>query len=216
VKDIVVFGSWKEFAQVIFDINASAGKDIWNIVAIGDEDPALMGKDWHKIPFVDWDWIETKKGNRFAHCCVGKTIARKRICDRLSANGYELPNIISPSAIVSHLAELGGGNLICANVQIHPDVHIGNCNMFNVGTHVAHDVQVGNYCTINSQVNLVEKCRVDDMAYVGAGTTVIKSAWIGAGATIGANALVNRNVPESETWVGVPARPIKNAQGDLN
>ncbi len=209
MKDIVIFGSWKEFAQVVFDINAAAGKDSWKIVAIGDENPALQGKDWHGIPFVDWKWIEAKKGERFAHCCIGKTAARKRICERLLSSGYGLPNIISPSAMVSHLANLGQGNLICANVQIHPDVHIGNSNMFNVGTHVAHDVRIGDYCNINSQVNLVEKCQVGDMAYLGAGATVIKGAKIGIGAIIGANALVNRNIPEGETWAGVPAKPLK-------
>ncbi|OGX11855.1 MAG: hypothetical protein A2351_07715, partial [Omnitrophica bacterium RIFOXYB12_FULL_50_7] len=148
-------------------------------------------------------------GKLAAHCCIGRTEIRKKICEKLAALGYDLPNIISPSATVSHLAKMGRGNLVCANVQIHPDVAIGDCNMFNVGTHVAHDVRVGSYCNVNSHVNLVEKCQVGDGAYLGAGCTVIKGAKIGAKAVVGANALVNRDIPAGETWVGVPAMQMK-------
>jgi len=210
VRDIAVYGSWKEFAQVISDINKAAGREEWRIVAIADDDPKLWGKDWHGVPFVEsWKWLEANKGKLAAHCCIGRTEIRKKICEKLAALGYDLPNIISPSATVSHLAKMGRGNLVCANVQIHPDVAIGDCNMFNVGTHVAHDVRVGSYCNVNSHVNLVEKCQVGDGAYLGAGCTVIKGAKIGAKAVVGANALVNRDIPAGETWVGVPAMQMK-------
>ena len=210
MKGIVVFGSWKEFAQVIFDINEDAGREEWRIAAIADEDEKLWGKDWHGIPIVEgWDWLGKNTKVKSAHCCVGKTDARKRICKRLSSLGYDFPNIVSPSAVVSKHAKLGKGNLVCANVHIHPDVVIGNFNMFNVGTHVAHDVKIGGYCNVNSHVNLVEKCRVGNGAYLGAGCTVIKGAKIGNGSTVGANALVNRDIPDGETWVGVPAKPMK-------
>jgi sugar O-acyltransferase (sialic acid O-acetyltransferase NeuD family) len=209
VREIVVYGSWKEFAQVVFDINRASGRDEWRIAAIADDSRELWGKDWHGIPIVEsWKWLESNPRKDAAHCCIGKTDARKRICERFSSMGYELPNVVSPSATVSHLAKLGRGNLVCANVQIHPDVIVGDSNMFNVGTHVAHDVRIGSYCNVNSHVNLVEKCRIGDGAYLGAGCTVIKGATIGDGATVGANALVNRDVPSGETWVGIPARPL--------
>lgn len=45
-------------------------------------------------------------------------------------------------------------------------------------------------------------------AYVGAGSIVLPGVTVGAGAKIGAGAVVTKNVPDDETWVGVPARKI--------
>jgi serine acetyltransferase len=42
---------------------------------------------------------------------------------------------------------------------------------------------------------------------------VIKAARIGTGSTVGGNAFVNRDVPDGETWAGVPARRIAPAKG---
>jgi bifunctional UDP-N-acetylglucosamine pyrophosphorylase/glucosamine-1-phosphate N-acetyltransferase len=48
-------------------------------------------------------------------------------------------------------------------------------------------------------------------AFVGSGAVLVAPVTIGAGATVGANALVRKNhdVPEGQTVVGVPARPLK-------
>jgi bifunctional UDP-N-acetylglucosamine pyrophosphorylase / glucosamine-1-phosphate N-acetyltransferase len=53
--------------------------------------------------------------------------------------------------------------------------------------------------------------RVADRCFVGSGTIIVAPATIGEGATTGAGAVVTRQseVPPGETWVGVPARPLK-------
>ena len=45
-------------------------------------------------------------------------------------------------------------------------------------------------------------------AYSGANATVLPGLTIGKGAVVGAGAVVTRDVPDGETWVGVPARRI--------
>jgi len=45
-------------------------------------------------------------------------------------------------------------------------------------------------------------------AYVGAGAIVLPGVSIGAGARVGAGAVVTKDVPDGETWVGVPAQKI--------
>lgn len=46
-------------------------------------------------------------------------------------------------------------------------------------------------------------------ATIFAGATVLPGVTIGEGAVVGANSLVNRDVPDGETWVGSPARRIR-------
>jgi bifunctional UDP-N-acetylglucosamine pyrophosphorylase/glucosamine-1-phosphate N-acetyltransferase len=52
---------------------------------------------------------------------------------------------------------------------------------------------------------------IGDGAFIGSGTVLVAPVKVGARATTGAGAIVTRTseVPEGETWIGVPARPLK-------
>lgn len=52
------------------------------------------------------------------------------------------------------------------------------------------------------------KTLVKKGASIGACVTVLPGVTIGEGAKIGAGALVTKDVPAGETWIGVPAHPL--------
>jgi len=56
-----------------------------------------------------------------------------------------------------------------------------------------------------------EQTRVCRGASIGAGAVILPGLTIGECAMIGAGAVVTREVPAGETWVGNPARPIGGA-----
>ena len=47
---------------------------------------------------------------------------------------------------------------------------------------------------------------IGDDVWIGTGAIILPGTQIGNGAVIGAGAVVNRNIPSMEIWVGVPAR----------
>ncbi len=49
---------------------------------------------------------------------------------------------------------------------------------------------------------------IEDDVWIGASATILGGVTIGEGAIIGAGAVVTKDVPPGETWVGVPARRI--------
>ena len=53
--------------------------------------------------------------------------------------------------------------------------------------------------------------RVGERAMIGAGAVVLPGVEIGAGAQVAANSLVAEDVPEGETWAGVPAEPVETS-----
>ena len=53
--------------------------------------------------------------------------------------------------------------------------------------------------------------KVEDEAFVGAHTTILKGVTIGRGAVIGAGSVVTSDVPPYEVWAGNPARRVRAA-----
>ncbi len=45
-------------------------------------------------------------------------------------------------------------------------------------------------------------------ASIGAGAVIVAGVTIGEGAMVGAGAVVTKDIPDGETWVGNPARPL--------
>ncbi len=57
-------------------------------------------------------------------------------------------------------------------------------------------------------VSVAGGARVGSDAYIGMGATVRQHVRIGRGSTVGMGAAVLADVPDDETWVGVPARRV--------
>jgi len=58
-----------------------------------------------------------------------------------------------------------------------------------------------------------ERTTVRQGASIGANATVLGGVTIGERAMVGAGAVVTKDVPAGETWVGNPARPLKPRRG---
>lgn len=105
-------------------------------------------------------------------------------------------------------AQIGPGLLIahCGNITLHPDVVIGShCDL-------AHGVTLGTRGVGHEGVP-----RLGDNVYVGTNAVLIGPIHVGRGARIGANSLVNRDVPDDCTALGVPAQIVsrRNAPAAL-
>lgn len=73
-------------------------------------------------------------------------------------------------------------------------------------------VQIGSHCSIYSvstidgkqgPVVLKKKCRIGSHSVIMPGVTV------GEDAVVGAFSFVTQDIPAGQTWIGVPARPIR-------
>ena len=73
---------------------------------------------------------------------------------------------------------------------------------------ITHDDHVGESCTFASGATIAGHVKIGNSVYVGTGANILERVEIGTGAIIGAGALINRSVPENETWAGIPAKKI--------
>lgn len=109
-------------------------------------------------------------------------------------------------------------------VKIGNNVEIGaNCQ---IAKGVLSDTIIGNGCKINGLCFIAHNCVLEEnvwitgdtmlcgTVHVGRNATIFSNVivrdqrMIGAGATIGMGAVVTKNVPDGETWLGNPAKKL--------
>lgn len=140
--------------------------------------------------------------------------ARAAIADRFTTRGAVPVSLQAASAQVYDESLIEAGAILCANVVITANAKIGRFFHANIGSYVAHDCEIGDYVTFAPMVCCNGNIRIGDGAYIGTGAMLRQGdhdrpLTIGAGAVIGMGAVVTRDVPPNETWIGNPARRLE-------
>jgi sugar O-acyltransferase (sialic acid O-acetyltransferase NeuD family) len=138
---------------------------------------------------------------------VGNPADKMKLLSKLPEN-TSFWNYISPNAYVNNLS-LGVGNFICAGVIITTDVKIGNHVHLNLQTTVGHDSVLGDFVTTAPSVNISGNVNVGKGVYLGTACCIREKINICDDAIIGMNASVVKDITESGTYVGIPAKKIK-------
>ena len=120
----------------------------------------------------------------------------------------------SPHATFYDSNTIGEGSIICAGSIVTSNAKIGRFFHCNIQSYVAHDCVVGDFVTFAPRVACNGNVVIEDHAYVGTGAilkqgTKKRPLRIGRGAIVGMGAVVTKDVPAGETWIGNPARPLE-------
>ena len=118
-------------------------------------------------------------------------------------------SIIHPSVQIGLMNIIGKGTVILAGAVINSHSQIGAHCIINTGAIVEHDNEIEDYVHISPRAVLGGTVRVGECTHVGIGATVKNNTKICSDCVIGAGAVVVKNITESGTYVGVPARKIK-------
>lgn len=112
--------------------------------------------------------------------------------------------IVHPSARVNAYVTIDSG--VARPTIVGKDVFLmAKC-------HIAHDCRIGDGCEVATGAVLGGWVELDRNVKVGLNATIRPRVKIGAGARIGAGAVVTKDVPAGEVWVGCPARNIDEHQ----
>lgn len=75
--------------------------------------------------------------------------------------------------------------------------------------HIGHGTMIGTNTLLTPNVTTLGGVKIGDNCNIGCGTVLRENVIVGNNAIIGMCSAVTKNIPESETWVGVPAREIQ-------
>lgn len=206
-------------AKVVIDILET--HENYSIIGLLDSNPSLQGQFVLDIPVLGDDnllasLVEKGTFHFFIGLgSVGNTAHRRHLYKRATKLGMQPVQAIHPQAIVSSSARLEAGVTIMAGAIINASASIGMNAILNTGAIVEHDCVLGDFVHIATGAQLASTVHVANDAHVGAGATVHQCVTIGTGAVIGAGAVVVADVAPHTVVVGVPARPLSNANEDV-
>ena len=141
---------------------------------------------------------------------IGHASTRLHWIQQLQDIGYHLPVLMHPTAWVSPSAHLGPASVVFAQVAVQAQVSIGTGAILNTGCSVDHDAQLADGVHICPGARLAGDVNVGARSWIGIGASVIQQVRIGSDVTVGAGAVVVRDLPNSVTAVGVPARVVSS------
>jgi sugar O-acyltransferase (sialic acid O-acetyltransferase NeuD family) len=209
MKDLHILGAGgfgRELLNLILDIHAISGPR-WNIKGFLDdtEDP-LRGKACD-YPVVGTIEGYTPKENEALVMGIANPAAKERLSTLLKARGAVFETVVHPYAYLGRHNTLGEGAVIGGGFSMTVNVSIGNFPTL-LACDLGHDVTVGDYCTISSCCNLMGRVSIGRRVFIGSHVAVAPSAVIEDDAYVGVGSVVLKRVKAGEKVFGNPAREI--------
>ena len=196
-------------AREVLAMVRSSGQ--YDVVGLLDDDREMAGVTVDGAPVLGTIDEAAKYTHAFVLVCIGSGRAREAVVDRLTAMGLNearYATAIDPSVQYPEDCRIGRGSILLRNVTLTAAVTLGSHVVVMPSVTFTHDDDVADFATFAAGVSLGGCVRVGRAAYLGMNSSVRERVSVGAYATVGMGAAVLSNVPDGETWVGVPAREI--------
>ncbi|MGB3375546.1 MAG: NeuD/PglB/VioB family sugar acetyltransferase [Microbacterium sp.] len=183
---------------------------IAGVTGILDDDAGRHGIEIAGVPVLGPLDLAAQRDEQLL-VCVGPSGSRRAIVGRLAEAGVTDDRygvFVARSARVGRSSDIGAGSILLDSVVVTADARVGRHVVVMPNSTITHDDVLEDYSTLAAGVALGGGVRIREAAYVGMNASVRQGLTVGAEATIGMGAVVVDDVPDDQTWAGVPARPL--------
>lgn len=176
------------------------------------------------IAFLDDDESITKVGNYLCEgtterlkaeskqtevfVAIGNNVTRRRVLNMVEAEGFCVPTLIHPSAVIGEDVRIAIGTVIMAGTVINSGAEIGKGVIVNTSSSIDHDCVIEDYVHIAIGAHVAGTVHIGETTWIGAGAIVSNNISVTSGSVIGAGAVVIKDIIDSGTYVGIPAKRI--------
>ncbi len=137
---------------------------------------------------------------------IGNNPARERVFMMLKEAGATFANAIHPLSQIEQSARLGENVFVGAMSYVNVHSTLGDGTFINNACVVEHDNTIQNFAHLAPGVITGGGVKVGKRTFLGLGARVNDHLSIGQDVTVGSGAVVTKDLPNSCTAVGIPAR----------
>ena len=140
----------------------------------------------------------------------------RRVVARLAGLGFpshRFATVVDPSVRVPYCCDIGPGSILLGNVTLTAGITVGSHVVMMPGVTLTHDDVVEDFATLAAGVSLGGGVRIGRAAYLGMNSCVRERTRVGAGRGSAWVPPSCVDVPDGETWAGVPARVLEPVSG---
>lgn len=204
---LCIFGAGG-FAKEVFWLAKQCGKEVDAFIDLNQNGYC------YEIKIENENYFDPIKHK--AVVAVGNPQLRQKIVNQiLFKYTYDVfDTIVAPSAnLMSNNIDIGYGSVICSNCILTCDIKLGDWSQLNLATTIGHDVKTGNFFTTAPGVHINGKVNIGNCVYFGSNSSTVEDISIYENTIIGAGACVSKNILESGTYVGIPAKKLEKKNG---
>ena len=184
----------------------------FDVVGVLDDDESKVGSALDGAPIMGPASHALRYPEARVVVCIGAGKGRERVVARLAGLGFashRFATVVDPSVRVPYCCDIGPGSILLGNVTLTAGITVGSHVVMMPGVTLTHDDVVEDFATLAAGVSLGGGVRIGRAAYLGMNSCVRERTRVGAGTRVGMGAAVLRDVPDGETWAGVPARVLE-------
>ncbi|MFI2753374.1 NeuD/PglB/VioB family sugar acetyltransferase [Cellulomonas sp. P22] len=188
--------------------------DLFDVVGLLDDSAALAGTDVDGVPVLGGVEDVVAHPGAALLVCAGRGSAREALVKRLAGAGAgreRFATVVHPAVEVPDGSHVGPGSVVLAGVVLTTAVTLGEHVVVMPNVTLTHDDTVEDFATLCAGVSLGGSVTVGAGAYLGMNASVRERVHVGAGATLGMGAALVADLPDGETWAGVPASRLGDA-----
>lgn len=197
---VVIIGAGGHGKVVISTLQDSG----FEVVACYDDDSSLHGSRVLNVPVVGKVDQIANIPNCHAVIAIGSNHVRKMIAGRFPHVTWI--TAVHPHSFIHYSVKLGPGTVVFAGAVIQPETEVGDHAIVNTGAMIDHDCRIGHFAHIAPRVALAGGVQINEGTFIGIGSSIIPFIKVGAWTVIGAGSVVVREIPDSVTAYGVPAK----------
>lgn len=209
-RSLVIIGCGG-FGREVFSIvqaMRAAGAD-WEVAGFLDDDPS--DRDSTLVRELESQILGSvgrlaEMGSVNAVIAIGATATRSVISKRFSEFPVTWPVMVHPDSTIGLNVKIDVGTVIAAGARLSTNIDVGKHAHVDQNATIGHDAVMGDFVRLNPQACVSGSVTIGARALVGANATVLNGLHLGSDSIVGAGACVVRDVPDSTTVKGVPAR----------
>ena len=147
---------------------------------------------------------------------TGETVVRKRLWEKLAAQGISLETLVSPEVYLDEFDTLHPGCVLTEGTILGGNNTFGLCSYVNLGCQIGHNTSLGDFSMLSPGCIVSGEVTIGEDTYIGTGAVIRNQVTIGKNCIIGMGSLVTKDIPDNVVAYGSPCRIVReNTDGTV-